>query len=50
MAIANMANYLKTANPLVEGSMNAFDLSAAAAVIFCKSKEEIIVDIINYKP
>lgn len=47
MAVNNMAAYLKKVNPLDEGAMNAFDLSAAAAVMFCKNKEEILADIIN---
>ncbi|MEO6305080.1 MAG: hypothetical protein ABIP51_18120 [Bacteroidia bacterium] len=48
MSLNNMVNYLKTFDPAVEGSLNAFDLSAAAAIIFCKSKEEIMHDIINF--
>jgi hypothetical protein len=51
-AINNCASYLASLTEAQRASgecHNAFSLSAAIGIAFCKSKEEVILDIIRAK-
>lgn len=47
LMISNCRSYLKKSNPHSPDHLNAFKLSEVIAIALCKTKEDVIMDIIN---
>lgn len=47
--IGNCANQLRNQKPLDPNSIDAFRMSEVLAIAFCKTKEDVLIDIITYK-
>jgi len=53
MAITNVARYIRSPrnlNCLDEVPLNSFQASEVLAIAFCKSKEEVLADILHVEP
>ena len=48
-ALTNARTYLAslTESDRLQGAINAFEISAVLAIIFCKAKEEILEDLVR---
>ncbi len=49
-ALTNSANYLRKSRPSdPDGNIDAWQISSVLSIVFCKSKEEILQDLVLIK-